>query len=100
MTRDCETCGGDGALQAGHRIGPCESHHIVTCDDCHGKRVVPVMCQLCGDHEATREAWVVVEPKTAKLLLICIDCHDHDETEIVTVTTRSLPKHMEVEGHA
>jgi hypothetical protein len=92
VTRNCGTCNGTGRIGY-DRIGPEEFRTVVDCGDCDGSGQEPVECELCGDHEATREAWVVdsENPRKASLLLLCEGCHDHDDVALAMPPTRSLP---------
>ena len=94
MTRDCPTCSGQGVLAWSRHDGPSECRDTVTCGDCRGKRIVLVRCSICGDAEATREAWVISDPRkpdVAERYQLCCDCLDADETSVVELTTRCLP---------
>lgn len=97
MTRDCQTCGGEGAVNAGRRTGPCEWSSIATCGDCNGSGRELVRCEICGDAEAKREAWVMdhTNSRKASLLYLCLDCHDHDSLTLAEPPTRVLPARIE-----
>lgn len=111
MTRDCQNCGGTGSVGTGRRIGPEEWERTEVCSVCGGSKTEVVRCEMCGEDEATREAWVVGglpgllvdwprdRERVAVRMRLCLDCHDDPETEIVIVTTRVLPRHEE-RGHA
>lgn len=91
MKISCESCGGQGRIGHG-RLGSCEAVSHEECSACDGSGLAPLLCELCGDHEATSDTWIsgLAEPRTASLLRVCDECYAGTD-EVLTWTTRPLP---------